>query len=100
MGDILHSIPGASALRRAYPDWTLGWAVEPRWQGLFRANSEIQVRGEAMPLVDKVHIVNAKGWARRALHPATIGEIARVRRELREARYDVCVDLQEPYARR
>jgi len=94
MGDILHSIPGASALRRAHPDWVIGWAVEPRWQGLFRANPKIELRGDAMPLVDRVHLVNAKGWARRPLHPATLREIARVRRELREARYDVCVDLQ------
>ncbi len=94
MGDILHSLPGASALRLAHPDWVLGWAVEPRWQALFRANSEIKVRGDAMPLVDRVHVVNAKGWARRPLHPATLSEIAGVRRELQEARYDVCVDLQ------
>jgi heptosyltransferase I len=94
MGDILHSLPGASALRRAHPEWTLGWAVEPRWQGLFRATPKIALRGEGMPLVDKVHLVNAKGWARRPLHPATLREIAGLRRELRAARYDVCVDLQ------
>jgi len=47
-----------------------------------------------MPLVHRVHLVNAKGWARRPLHPATLSEITGVRRELREARYDVCVDLQ------
>jgi heptosyltransferase I len=94
MGDILHSLPGASALRQAHPDWVLGWAVEPRWQGLFRVNPEIQLRGEGMPLVDRVHLVNAKGWARRPLHPGTLREIASVRRELRDACYDVCVDLQ------
>lgn len=94
MGDILHSLPGASALRQAHPDWVLGWAVEPRWQGIFRANPEIELRGEGMPLVDRVHIVNAKDWARRPVHPATLREIASVRRELLEARYDVCVDLQ------
>ncbi len=94
MGDILHSLPGASALRLAHPDWMLGWAVEPRWQGLFRANPDVEVRGDAMPLVDRVHLVDAKGWGRRPLHPATIGAIRNVRRELREARYDVCVDLQ------
>ncbi len=94
MGDILHSIPGASALRRAHPDWVLGWAVEPRWEGLFRAGSGAEPGSDAMPLVDRVHLVNAKGWARRPLHPETLREIAALRRELREARYDVCVDLQ------
>ncbi len=94
MGDILHSIPGASALRQVHPEWVIGWAVEPRWQGLFRSGPDALVRGKTMPLVDRVHLVNAKGWARRPLHPATLSEIAGVRRELREARYDVCVDLQ------
>ena len=94
MGDILHSIPAASALRSAHSNWTIGWAVEPRWQGLFRARSEIAVRGDGMPLVDNVHLVNAKGWARRPLHPATLSEIAGLRRGLRAACYDVCVDLQ------
>jgi len=94
MGDILHSLPAASALRRAHPGWTIGWAVEPRWQALFRSNPETQVRGEAMPLVDRIHLVNAKIWGRRPLHPATFGEMRGLRRELREADYDVCVDLQ------
>lgn len=94
MGDILHSLPGASALRAAHPDWVIGWAVEPRWQGLFRASAEVVDRGDAMPLVDHLHLIDAKRWARRPLSPATMTEIRRVRRQLREARYDVCVDLQ------
>jgi heptosyltransferase I len=94
MGDILHALPGASALRVAHPDWTLGWAVEPRWQGLFRAAAESEARGAAMPLVDRLHLVNAKSWGRRPFHAETLGEIRRLRRELRESRYDVCVDLQ------
>jgi heptosyltransferase-1 len=94
MGDILHALPGASALRAAHPDWTLGWAVEPRWQALFRAAVESKAGGAAMPLVDRLHLVNAKGWGRRPLHPETLGEIRRLRRELRESHYDVCVDLQ------
>jgi heptosyltransferase I len=94
MGDILHSIPGASALRQAHPDWTIGWAVEPRWQGLFRAGERISSRSEGMPLVDRLHLVPAKAWAKRPLAPETFGEIASLRRELRGAHYDVCVDLQ------
>jgi len=94
MGDILHALPAVTALRLAHPEWFLGWAVEPRWQGLLRADSDIERRDDGMPLVDCVHLVNAKGWARRPLHPATLGEIGRLRRELGEARYDVCVDLQ------
>ncbi len=94
MGDILHALPGASALRAAHPDWTLGWAVEPRWQALFRARAESETRGTAMPLVDRLHLVSAKSWGRRPFHPETLSEIRSLRRELRESHYDVCVDLQ------
>ncbi len=94
MGDILHALPGVTALRMEHPDWTIGWAVEPRWQALFRAGSGSEARGSAMPLVDRIHLVNAKSWGRRPLHPEMLSEIRSLRRELRESRYDVCVDLQ------
>ena len=94
MGDILHALPAATALRNAHPEWTIGWAIEPRWQALLRATSEGAACSDSMPLVDKIHLVNAKRWARRPLHPSTLGEIRKARREIREAGYDICVDLQ------
>ena len=95
MGDILHALPAATALRAAHPEWMLGWAVEPRWQALLCAESQSQSpRTEAMPLIDRLHLVNAKQWGRAPLAGRTLGEIRRLRRELREAEYDVCVDLQ------
>jgi heptosyltransferase I len=88
MGDILHAMPAVAALRQAHPQWFLGWAVEPRWQALLRN------AGGGMPLVDRVHIVKAKEWARSPFTPETFQEIRAVRRELKAERYDVCVDLQ------
>ena len=93
MGDILHALPGVTALRLAHPEWIIGWAVEPRWQELLRTDPSVTRRGEAMPLVDRVHLVNAKVWGKRPLHPATLREIGALRQELRGS-YDVCVDLQ------
>ena len=37
MGDILHALPGAAALRRAFPSATIGWAIEQRWSELLCA---------------------------------------------------------------
>jgi heptosyltransferase I len=88
MGDILHAMPAVTSLRESHPHWFLGWAVEPRWQVLFRPTS-----GDT-PLVDQIHPVKAKEWARSPLAPATLREIHEMRRELRAQRYDVCVDLQ------
>jgi heptosyltransferase-1 len=93
MGDILHALPGVTALRLAHPEWILGWAVEPRWQELLRTDASVTRRSDAMPLVDRVHLVNAKSWGKRPLHRSTMGEIRKLRRELRGS-YDVCVDLQ------
>jgi ADP-heptose:LPS heptosyltransferase len=45
LGDILHGLPVASALRRAFPDAYLGWLVEDRGAELLRGN----------PLLDRLH---------------------------------------------
>jgi heptosyltransferase-1 len=93
MGDILHALPAVTALRATHPEWHIGWAVEPQWRGLLAAEGAPQ-RGPEMPVVDHVHIVPAKQWGRKPLSPDTLYGIRSVRRELREAQYDVCVDLQ------
>lgn len=93
MGDILHSLPAVTALRQAHPEWFIGWAVEPQWRGLFCAQ-EPQPRTPSMPLVDRLHIVPAKRWAKSPLSASTWQDMRRVRRELRAERYDLVLDLQ------
>ena len=93
MGDILHALPAVTALRQAHPQWFIGWAVEPQWRDLL-CSGPCDRRGPRMPIIDTMHVVPAKRWARSPLSPATLGDIRRVRRELRETRYEVCVDLQ------
>ena len=88
MGDILHALPAVAALRQAYPGWYLGWAVEPRWSPLLRADD-----GQ-MPLVNRIHLVKAKDWARSPFRTETLREIGALRRSLRAERYDLCIDLQ------
>ena len=93
MGDILHSLPAITALRRAHPGWHIGWAVEPQWTSLFRAENALPGT-EGMPLVDALHIVPAKRWAKAPFSLRTHREISAVRREIRAAKYDVALDLQ------
>lgn len=93
MGDILHSMPAVTALRQAHPDWVIGWAIEPQWRGLFCANG-CEPRTETMPLVDKLHMVPAKRWAKSPLNPATLRDIRRVRLELGAMHYDIVVEMQ------
>lgn len=93
MGDILHALPAVTALREAHPEWRIGWAVEPQWKALLAAEGA-EGRGPGMPLLDRVHLVPARRWARSPLTLNTLREVRRIRRELRDERYDVCIDLQ------
>ena len=93
MGDILHALPAITALRNAHPQWFIGWAIEPQWRSLL-CTENCTGRGPRMPIVDQIHSVPAKQWARSPLSTTTLRDLRRVRRDLREARYDLCIDLQ------
>jgi heptosyltransferase-1 len=94
MGDVLHAMPAVTALREAFPQWHLGWVIEPRWAPLLSAGESAEPGSAEMPLVDCVHRAHARGWARAPLRPATWAEIGRVRRELEHGGYDLTIDLQ------
>ncbi len=83
MGDILHALPAVTALRRSLPGAYLGWAVEPRWRALL-----------SPALVDRVHEIPARDWKEKPISARTLQQILALRREFRDARYDLAVDLQ------
>lgn len=74
MGDIIHALPAATALKLGYPDARLVWAVEPKWAPLLERN----------PFVDRVLLVQRKSLA---------GLVAS-RLALRETSYRFVVDFQ------
>src|SRR5579884_2754217 len=96
MGDIIHTLPAAAALRMAFPQATMGWVVEPRWSELLAAKTraETRDRSPARPLVDTLHLVDTKEWRRNALARATWPEVQGAIRRLRHSRYEVAVDFQ------
>lgn len=97
MGDVLHALPAVAALRERHPDWYIGWAIEPRWLPLLKADSGVSeplARGAAMPVVDKTYFAATRAWKQRPLSGMTIRGIASLRRELRAERFDLCVDMQ------
>jgi lipopolysaccharide heptosyltransferase I len=71
LGDIVHAIPVVAALREAFPAARIGWLVHPRFVPLLQL-----VEG-----LDQVHPLERRTGARAI-------------RDLRRARYDVCLDLQ------
>src|SRR5277367_2694589 len=94
MGDIIHTLPAAAALRQAFPDATLGWLVEERWTELLcapgypRSGPRPSQRSLQRPLVDRIHTVTTKEWRRAPFSPNTWRSIATSLRELRNLDYD------------
>jgi len=96
MGDVIHTLPAASALRAALPEATIGWIVEERWAELLCATAEPRSgpRSPRRPLVDKIHVVDTKTWRRKPWAVQTWERVAAFISDLRAGRYDVAVDFQ------
>jgi heptosyltransferase-1 len=74
LGDVVHAIPAAAALRRALPDARIDWIVEARHRSIL----------DLVTIVDRVIAIesrNVSGWINAV-------------RQLRETRYDVALDFQ------
>ena len=96
MGDVIHTLPAAQALRDAFPDVVIGWLVEERWTELLCAPGTPRrgPRSPGRPLVDWVHVVRLTGWRKSLFEMPTLEQIARVWNDVRSVKYQVAVDLQ------
>lgn len=85
VGDCLHAVPVVVELRRRFPRAVIGWALEEGPHELLKGH----------PMVDCFHLFPRRAFKRRE---GSWGErwaaLGRFRRELREARYEVAIDLQ------
>lgn len=96
MGDVIHTLPAAYALREAFPHAMIGWLIEERWAELLCASGTPR-RGPCSPqrpLVDWVHTVNLAAWRKSLFTIQALQQIARVWNDVRSVHYDVAVDLQ------
>jgi lipopolysaccharide heptosyltransferase I len=96
MGDIIHTLPAAAALRRAFPHATLGWLIEERWAELLCTLRYPRSgrRSPQRPLVDRVHSVNTAEWRHAVFSFNTWQQMAVGLSELRGIRYDAVIDFQ------
>lgn len=74
LGDVVHAIPAAAALRRAFPEARIDWLIEARHRDIL----------ELVTVLDRIVVVRQ----------STLGGWTRVLRELRTAHYDVALDFQ------
>ena len=96
MGDVIHTLPAVHALREAFPQAFIGWLIEERWAELLCAPGSPRCgrRSALRPLVDEVHTVDLKAWKQSFLSISTLQRVAKVWNDVRDAHYDVAVDLQ------
>ena len=89
MGDVLHALPAVAAFRHALPNAHIGWAIEPVWLPLLRCEST----GNS-PLINQIHQVPSRAWRQHPFAVSTRRQILNLRQNLRDAHYDLAVDLQ------
>jgi heptosyltransferase I len=96
MGDVIHALPAAQAVRQAFPNAKIGWLIEERWAEILCAPGTPRrgPRSAQRPLADWVHPVSLTGWRKSLFTIATVQQIAKVWNDVRSARYDVAIDLQ------
>jgi heptosyltransferase I len=80
LGDVVHAIPVAAALRRAFPAARIDWLVGARHRPIL----------DLVPIIDRRLVVDSSPRRSEGLG---LGVLAAIR-ELRRARYDVAIDLQ------
>ncbi|MBA3973525.1 MAG: hypothetical protein C0504_04810 [Candidatus Solibacter sp.] len=74
MGDIIHALPAAAALKRAFPGCALSWAVEPRWRDLLESGG----------LADSLIEIDRRGYR----------SVALAWQRLRSTAFDLAIDFQ------
>lgn len=96
MGDVIHTLPAAYAVREAFPHAKIGWLIEERWAELLCAPGSPRrgPRSPQRPLADCVHTVRLAGWRKFLFTIPTLQQIATVWNDVRDAHYEVAIDLQ------
>ena len=74
LGDVVHAIPAAAALRAAFPDARIDWLVDARHRGMV----------DLVTAIDRVLMVPE----------SSVGGWTHAVRDMRQVRYDVALDLQ------
>lgn len=84
LGDILHTFPAATDIRRALPDAVLDWVVEEAYVPLVRMHPGVT---HAIPIA-------LRRWRKQVLSRGAWNEALSFREDLKRRRYDAILDTQ------
>ncbi len=77
LGDVIHALPAASALRDTFPEARIDWLIEPKWRRLLEGNPDL------------TEIIS--------LEKKSAGGLITTVRKLRAAQYTCAIDFQGLY---
>ncbi len=84
MGDVVHAMPVVADIVRHHPGAQIDWLVEPSFSAIPQLH----------PALKRVHAVAWRKWRGKLLDAGTWKAMGALRGALREARYDLVLDLQ------
>jgi len=84
LGDIVHTFPAVTDIRRERPQAVIHWVVEEAYVSLAGLH----------PAVDRVIPIALRRWRKRPLAPSTWREVGAMRAALAETDYDPILDTQ------
>lgn len=84
LGDIVHTLPVLSALRKSYPDARILWLVRTEFAPLLRSH----------PYLNDVILFDRKFLGTAWKSPKALGALLKLIRRLRKEKFDLIVDLQ------
>lgn len=84
MGDVVHALPMATDIARAFPHARIDWVVEEAFADIPRIND----------VVTRVIPIALRRWRRRPFAPSTWRQFFAARKALRETRYHAIIDCQ------
>lgn len=91
LGDIVHTLPLAHALKRSWPDCRLGWIVQQAFAPLLAADESIdRIYPISIPSTSEPQ-AGRSAWL--AAVQATLQTLKTLRAQLRQERYDLILDL-------
>ena len=86
LGDSIHTLPLAYAIKKTYPNCEIGWVVEDKAQQFIKDN----------PLVDKCYVIPKKDWIKHRFNLIYIYKSFRdIINEINAQNYDVVLDVQQ-----